>query len=44
VAKNFGETKNELDLGKMGSKSEQGPGNPYDLSERIIRASDKYGY
>jgi len=35
-AKVFGETKIELDVGKIGSKSEQDPGNPCDLSERFI--------
>jgi len=42
--KNFGENKIELDVGKMSSKPEQNPDNACNLSERVIRASDKSEY
>jgi len=43
-AKNFNKTKTKLDVGKMGLKPKQDPDNPCDLSEKVIRASDKSGY
>jgi len=42
--KNFGQTKIELDVEKMGSKPETDPDNPCNFSEGFIRASNKSWY